>query len=154
MALWPCGSMVTRPRSVPVLASARPGASLGLARLLWFAGRARTASVVRRPHAQVRVTELVYQIGLTTLFRSQGRENILAAASSSSSKQAASKQQATELISGYPHISVSIGGTSPKPSWYIVLTMPYNHTKFLLESHQAVGSAGKKVVKIQKIPKS
>ena len=60
---------------------------------------------------RVRVTQLVYQIGLTTFFRLQGRENILAtsSSSSSSSKQqqaAAASKQATELISAYPHISV------------------------------------------------
>ena len=49
---------------------------------------------------RVRVTELVYQIGFTTLFKSQGRENILAASSKQqqqqqASKQAASKQQAS-----------------------------------------------------------
>ena len=80
----------------------------------------------------IRVTKLVYQIGLTTLFRFQGRENILASkqqqasskqqASSSSKQQASSKQAATELISAYSHISINIDGTSPKLSWYMVLT--------------------------------
>ena len=98
-----------------------------------------------RVRVRVRVTKLVYQIGLTTLFRSQGRENILAAAAASSKQQAASKQQATEHISAYPHISVSINGTSPKLSWYIVLMMPYNHTKFRVKTHQGAGSVGKKV---------
>ena len=71
----------------------------------------------------------------------------------SSSKQAASKQQAskqaskqaTDRISAYPHISVSIDGTSPRTSWYTVLTMPYKNTKFQVESHQGLGSVGKKV---------
>ena len=94
-----------------------------------------------RVRVRVRVTELVYQIGFTTLFRSQGRENILAAASSSSKQQAAaasSKQQqaATELISAYPHISINIDGKSPKLSWYGVLMMPYNHTKFQVKTQQ------------------
>ena len=62
---------------------------------------------------RVRVTELVYQIGFTTCFRSQGRENILAAASSSSKQQ----QQATEHISAYPHISINIDEISPKLAW-------------------------------------
>ena len=69
--------------------------------------------VTVRVRVGVRVTELVYQIGFTTLFRSQGRENILAASSSSKQQQAA----ATELISAYPHISVIIDGTLPKLSW-------------------------------------
>ena len=68
---------------------------------------------------RVRVTKLVYQIGFTTFFRPQGRENILAA--SRKQQQAASssscKQAATEHISAYPHISVSIDGTSPKLAW-------------------------------------
>ena len=94
-----------------------------------------------RVRVRVRVTELVYQIGLTTLFKPQGQENILAAASS---KQAASKQQAaTELISAYLHISINIDGISPKLSWYIVLMMPYNHTKFQVKPHQGAGSVGK-----------
>ena len=83
--------------------------------------RVRVRVTVRvRVRVRVRVTELVYQIGFITLFRSQGREDILAAASSKQqaiSKQAASKQQATEHISAYPHISVSIDGTSPKLLW-------------------------------------
>ena len=62
-----------------------------------------------------------------------------------SKQQASSKQAATERISAYPHISVSIDGTSPKLSWYIVLMMPYNHTKFRVETHQGAGSVGKKV---------
>ena len=109
-----------------------------------------------RVRVRVRVTKLVYQIGFTTLFRSQGRENILAAAASSKQQQQqqASKQAATELISAYPHISVSIDGTLPKLSWYIVLAMPYKHTKFQVETHQGVGSVGKKVLKILKIWKS
>ena len=104
-----------------------------------------------RVRVKVRVTELVYQIGFTALFRSQGRGNILAAAAaSSSSKQqqqaaASSSKQATELICAYPHISVSIDGTSPKLSWYIVLIMPHNHTKFQVKTHQGAGSVGKKV---------
>ena len=102
----------------------------------------------------IRVTKLVYQIGLTTFFRSQGRENILAAASSKqASSSSSSSKQATELISAYPHISVSIDGKSPKLSWYIVLMMPYNHTKFRVKNHKGVGSVGKKVVKIREIPK-
>ena len=99
------------------------------------------ARVRARVGDRVRVTELVYQIGFTTLFRSQGRETILAACSSSSS----SKQAATELISAYLHISISIDGTSPKLSWYIVLMMPYNHTNFQVKTHQGAGSVGKKV---------
>ena len=69
-------------------------------------------------------------------FRSQGRENILAASSSSSSSSNSSKQQqaATELSSAYPHISINIDRTSPKLSWYIVLMMPYNHTKFQVKT--------------------
>ena len=63
-----------------------------------------------------------------------------------SSKQAASSsKQATELISAYPQISISIDGTSPKLSWYIVLMMLYNHTKFWVKTHQGAGSVGKKV---------
>ena len=122
--------------------------------------RARVRVGVR---VRVRVTKLVYQIGLTTFFRSQGRENILAAAlsSSSSSKQqqqqaaaSSSSKQATELISAYLHISVIIDGTSPKLSWYIVLMMPYNHTRFRVKTHRGVGSVGINVVKILIIPKS
>ena len=65
-----------------------------------------------------------------------------------------SKQQAaTEHISAYSHISVSIDGTSPKLSWYIVLMMPYNpthththtHTKFQVETYQGAGLVRKKV---------
>ena len=82
---------------------------------------------------------------LQQLFRSQGREKILAAASSSSKQQQASSKQATELISAYPHISISIDGISPKLSWYIVLMMLYNHTKFWVKTHQGAGSVGKKV---------
>ena len=62
VALWPCGSVALWPRSAPVLASARPGASLGLrlrahsyngpqvahARLAWSAGRVRTVPVELR----------------------------------------------------------------------------------------------------------
>ena len=48
-----------------------------------------------RVRVRVRVTKLVYQIGFTTFFRSQGLENILAASSKQASKQAASKQQAS-----------------------------------------------------------
>ena len=129
-----------------------------------------------RVRVRVRVTELVYQIGFTTLFRSQRQENILAASSkqqaaasskqqaasskqqAASSKQqqqaASSKQQAaTELISAYLHICVNIDGTSPKLSWYIVLMMPYNHTKFQVRTHQGAGSVGKKVQKIPRIRK-
>ena len=51
-----------------------------------------TVGVRVRVRVRVRVTKLVYQIGLTTFFRSQGRENILAAASS---KQQASSKQAS-----------------------------------------------------------
>ena len=87
------------------------------------------------------VTELVYQIGLTTFFRSRVRSFF-------------SKQQATEHISAYPHISVSKDGTSPKLSGYIELTMRYKHTKFKVKTHQGVGSMGKKVLKIRKIWKS
>ena len=93
-----------------------------------------------RVRVRAGVTELVNQIGFTTLFRSQGRENILAAAAASSSKQ----QAATELISAYPHISINLDGTSPKLSRYIVLMMPYNHTKFQVKTHQGAGSVGKK----------
>ena len=57
----------------------------------------------------------------------------------------ASSKQAPELISAYPHISVSIDGTSPKLSWYTVLVMPYNHTKFQVKTHQGAGSVAKKV---------
>ena len=90
-----------------------------------------------RVRVRVRVTELVYQIGLTTLFRSQGRENILAASSSSKQQQAAaaaasssSSKQATELISAYPHISINIDGTSPKLLWQIALVIIYKPTRF------------------------
>ena len=72
---------------------------------------------------RVRVTKLVYQIGFTTLFKSQRRENVLEAASKQQQQRQASKQQATELISAYPHISINIDGISPKLSWYIVLMM-------------------------------
>ena len=75
------------------------------------------------------------------------QENILAAATAAASKPA-SKQAAaaaTELISAYPHTSVTIDGTLPKLSWYIVLTMPYNHKKFQVKTHQGAGSVGKKV---------
>ena len=65
---------------------------------------------------------------------------------SSKQQAAASKQQAAELISAYPHISFSIDGTSPKLSWYLVLMMPYNHTKFRVKTHQGAGSVGKKPV--------
>ena len=66
-----------------------------------------------RIRVRIRVTKLVYQIGFTTLFRSQGREKILAAAAAAASS---SKQQATEHISAYLHISISIDGTSSKLS--------------------------------------
>ena len=33
-------------------------------------------------------------------------------------------------------MSINIDGTSPKLSWYIVLTTPYNHTKFQVKTHQ------------------
>ena len=113
--------------------------------------RVRVRVRVRVRH---RVTELVYQIGLTTFFRPQGRENILAASKQQQQQQAgaagaSSKQQqqqtATELISAYPHIPVIIDRTSPKLSWYIVLSMPYNQTKFRVKTHQGAGSVGKKV---------
>ena len=106
-----------------------------------------TASLVLILEALIRVmvTKLVYQIGFTTFFRSQGWENILAA----SSKQQ-QQQQATEHISDYLHISVSIDGTSPKLLWYIVLMMPYKHTKFRVKTHQGAGSVGKKVFRIPK----
>ena len=68
-----------------------------------------------RVRVRGRVTKLVNQIGFETLFRSQGRENILAAAAAAAASS--SKQQATEHISAYPHISVSIDGTSPKILW-------------------------------------
>ena len=42
-------------------------------------------------------------------------------------------------------------GASPKLSWYIVLMMPYKHTKFQVETLQGAGSVGKKVLKILKI---
>ena len=51
VALWSCGPVALWPHWALVLASARPRASLGLARLLWSAGRAHTALVVRRWHA-------------------------------------------------------------------------------------------------------
>ena len=94
---------------------------------------------------RVRVTELVYQIGFTTFFELKGRENILAASSSKQQAAASSQQAATELISAYPRISINIDGTSPKLSWYIVLMMPYNHTKSRVKTHQGAGSVGKKV---------
>ena len=98
---------------------------------------------------RVRVTKLVYQIGLTTFLRSQRRENISAAAAASSSSS--SSKQATELISAYPHISVNIDGTSPKLSWYIVLMMPYNHTKFRVKNlTKGQGRWAKKSEKSQK----
>ena len=51
VALWSCGPVALWPYSALVLASARPRASLGgLAQLLWSAGRAHTALVVRRSH--------------------------------------------------------------------------------------------------------
>ena len=94
---------------------------------------------------RVRVTELVYQIGFTTLFRSQGRENILAASSKQQAASSSSKQQqATELISADPHISVSIDGTSPKLLRHIALMMPNKHMKFQVDNHQRAGSVGKK----------
>ena len=51
------------------------------------------------------------------------------------------------------HISINIDGTSPKLSWYIVLMMPYIHTKSQVKTHQGAGSVGKKVWKIPKIRK-
>ena len=98
-----------------------------------------------RGRVRVRVTEMVYQIGFTTLFRSQGREISLAASSKQQQAAASSSKQATELISAYPQISIIIDGTSPKLSWYIVLMMPYDRTKFWVKTHQGVGSVGKKV---------
>ena len=87
-----------------------------------------------RVRGRVRVTKLVYQIAFATPFWvSRGR------------KYFSSKQAATELISAYPHIIINIDGTSPKLSWYIVLMMPYNHTKFWVKTHQGAGSVGKKV---------
>ena len=117
-------------------------------------GTGRASVRVRvRVRVGVRVNKLVYQIGFTNLFRSQGRENILAAASSSSSssKQQQQQQQAAaasskqQLSSFLPiHISINIDGILPKLSWYIVLMMPCNHTKFRVKTHQAAGSVGKK----------
>ena len=78
---------------------------------------------------------------MTRKYFSSSKQQQAASSSSSSS----SSKQATELISAYPHISVSIDGTSPKLSWYIVLMMPYNHTRFRVKTHQGVGSVGKKV---------
>ena len=93
--------------AVPGLAGYRPR----------FRARVRARVWVRvRVRVRVGVTELVYQIGFTTLFRSQGRENILAA-SKQQAAAASSSKQATELISAYPHISISIDGISPKLSW-------------------------------------
>ena len=93
-----------------------------------------------RVKVRVKVTMLLYQIGFTTLLDLK-REKIFHQQASSSSKQ----QAATELISAYPHISINTDGTSPKLSWYIVLMMPYNHTKFQVKTHQGAGSVGKKV---------
>ena len=45
-------------------------------------------------------------------------------------------------------MSINIDGTSPNLSWYMVLMMPDNHTKFWVETHQGAGSVGKKVLKI------
>ena len=50
-------------------------------------------------------------------------------------QQQQQQQQATEHISAYPHICVSIDGTSPKLSWYIVLMMPYKHTGSFRSKH-------------------
>ena len=44
-----------------------------------------------------------------------------------------------------PPISVSIDGTSPKLLWWIALVKVYKPTKFWGETHQGVGSVGKKV---------
>ena len=51
VALWSRGLVALWPHLALVLASARPRAWLGLARLLWSAGRTHTALVVRRSHA-------------------------------------------------------------------------------------------------------
>ena len=72
---------------------------------------------------------------------------------SSSSKQqqaGSSKKQATENISAYLHISISIDGTSPKFLWRIALLKVYKPTKFQGETYQGAGSVGKKVFKILK----
>ena len=85
-------------------------------------------------------------------FRSQGRENILAASSSSKQQQASSrrKQAATELISASPRISINIDGTSPKLLGQIALVMMYKPTRFQVETHPWAGLLGKKVLKSQK----
>ena len=46
-------------------------------------------------------------------------------------------------------ISVSIGGTSPKPSWWIALVKLYKPTSFWIKTHRGAGSVGKKVFKIR-----
>ena len=59
-----------------------------------------------RIRVRVRVTKLVYQIGFTTpLYVSRPRKDFSSKQQAASSKQ---QQAATELISAYPHISVSI----------------------------------------------
>ena len=45
-----------------------------------------------RVRVRVRVTELVYQIGFTTFFRSTGRENIFAAAAAAAEAAASSRK--------------------------------------------------------------
>ena len=91
---------------------------------------------------------------LQQLFRSQGREKILAASSTAASNKqqaaASSSKQATELISAYSHIFVIIDGTSPKLSWYIVLMMPYNPTKFQVKTTKGQGRWAKKSEKSRK----
>ena len=115
-APFPTGTRAQRMPSRPTISLL--GLGLGLGSPSWF-----TRSVLQH------------------FFRSQGRENILAASRSKQQHAAA-----TKLISAYPHISINIDGTSPIAlSWYIVLMMPYNHTKFQVKTHQGAGSVGKKV---------
>ena len=63
-----------------------------------------------RVRVRVRVTKLVYQIRLTTFFRSQERENILPASSKQAAASSSKQEAANELISAYPHISINIDG--------------------------------------------
>ena len=53
-----------------------------------------------------------------------------------------------------PPISVIIDGTSPKFLCWIALVKVYKPTKFRGETHQGIGSVGKKVWKIREIRKS
>ena len=101
-ATWPQGHSHHKPenhRNMGPLGHKKPGKVLKVMKA--------TSSLVLIHEAliRVRVTKLVYQIGLTTPFWVQGGGEKIAA-----SKQ----QQATEHISAYPHISVGIDGTSPK----------------------------------------